>query len=165
MNGRLRVRGATIALACAMGAVGAQPAPAQLGDVTEVVSSPECNVSMGGRIAVANAAGATFGGSASTRRGDLGHLVHIHHGAVAEFRFTTIEVASVTCIEDGRYATLTGTGRVDSSDGTDEIVGFRLEVQDTNDGRVADGYHLTLTNGYDTGLQPVLHGEIQVHFG
>lgn len=161
MNSRIR-RALTLALALA--AAGAQPASAQLGDITDVVTSPDCAVSDGGRLLVANGDQATFGGSASTDRADLGRQIYIDHGPATEFTFTTIQMTSLTCIEDGRHAQMTGTGRFDPKVGPDQIVGFRLEVQDSRDGRFADGYHLTLSNGYDTGLQPVLHGEVQVHF-
>ncbi|HEX8647010.1 MAG TPA: hypothetical protein VF715_08905 [Thermoleophilaceae bacterium] len=161
MNRRTRTTRWAVALALVLVAVAAPVALAQLGGG---LSSPDCNVSDGGRLTVAGGDEATFGGSASTRRSGFGHQIFVNHGPAAEFAFTTVEITSLTCIEDGRYATMTGTGRVESGAGPDQIVEFRLEVQDTSDGPVADAYHLTLSNGYDTGPQPVEHGEIQVRF-
>lgn len=152
-----------LALALAAAAAVTQAASAQLGDGT-VVTATDCNVMGGGHLLTAAGDEATFGGSASTRRRDLGHQIYSDHGPAAEMRFTTLEIASLTCIEDGRYATLTGTGVVETDGGPDQTVEFRLEMQDGRDGRIGDGYHLTLSNGYDSGLQPVLHGEVQVHF-
>lgn len=167
MNRRRRSTRWALALALALAAVAAPVAGAQLGgavdEVTEIVTSSDCTMSGGGRLTVAGGDEATFGGSASPQRRELGHHIHVNHGPATEFTFTSLEITSVTCIEDGRYATVTGTGRVES-DGPDQIVGFRLEVQDNGDGRRPDIYHLTLTNGYDTGPQAVTRGEIQVHF-
>jgi hypothetical protein len=163
MNRRTRTTRWALALALTLAAAVAAPvAWAQIGDAT--VTSPDCAVSGGGRLVVAGGDEATFGGSASTRRRELGHQVFVNHGPAAEFSFTTVEIESLVCIQDGGYATMTGTGRVESGEGPDQLVEFRLEVQDTREGPNADGYHLTLSNGYDTGLQPVLQGEIQVLF-
>ena len=164
MNGRTRSSRWAIALALTIAAAAAPVALAQIGDVDGIVTSPDCIVSDGGRLAVASGDEATFGGNASTRRQGFGHQIFVNHGPAAEFTFTTVEITSLVCIEDGRYAKMTGTGRVESGEGPDQIVGFRLEMQDTHEGPAADGYHLTLSNGYDTGLQLVLHGEIQVRF-
>jgi hypothetical protein len=159
MNRRTRTTRWALALALTLAAVAAPVAWAQIGD--DLVPR-DCTVSDGGRLTVASGDEATFGGSASTRRNGFGHQVFVNHGPAAEFAFTTIEITSLTCLEDGRYATMTGTGRVESGEGTDQIVGFRLEVQDGNN--EIDAYHLTLSNGYDTGPQVVEHGEIKVHF-
>ncbi|HEX2126120.1 MAG TPA: hypothetical protein VHF45_06115 [Thermoleophilaceae bacterium] len=162
MNRRTRSTRWALALALTVVAVAAPVAWAQIGD--DILTSPDCMVSDGGRLTVANGDEATFGGNASTRRSGFGHQILVNHGPAAEFTFTTVEITSLTCIEDGGYATMTGTGRVESGEGPDQIVEFRLEMQDTHDGPRADGYHLTLSNGYDTGLQLVQHGEIQVRF-
>jgi hypothetical protein len=160
MNRRTRTTRWAIALALTLVAVAAPVAWAQIGD--ELTTPPDCFVSDGGRLTVATGDEATFGGSASTRRSGFGQQIFVNHGPVAEFAFSTTEITSLTCIEDGRYATMTGTGRVESGEGPDQMVGFRLEMQDGSN--VVDGYHLTLSNGYDTGLQLVKDGEIKVQF-
>lgn len=159
MNRRTRTTRWALALALALTTAVVPVAWAQLGDVIEPA---DCTVSGGGRLVVAGGDEATFGGSASTRRDGFGHQIFVNHGPAAEFTFTTIEITSMTCLEDGRYATMIGTGRVESGEGPDQIVEFRLEVQDANN--AVDAYHLTLSNGYDTGPQVVEHGEIKVHF-
>jgi hypothetical protein len=154
-----------MALALALTAAAAQVASAQLGDGDGgIVTASECSVSGGGRLLTATGDEATFGGSASTRRTGFGHQIYSDHGPAVEFRFTSLEIQSLVCIEDGRYAQMTGTGKVETDDAADQTVEFRLEMQDGRDGRTGDGYHLTLSNGYDSGLQPVLAGEVQVHF-
>ncbi len=160
MNRRTRTTRWALALALTLTTAVVPVAWAQIGD--DVVNPRDCSVSGGGRLVVAGGDEATFGGSASTRRREIGHQVFVNHGPAAEFSFTTIEITSLTCLEDGRYATMTGTGRVETGEGPDQIVEFRLEVQDASN--ALDAYHLTLSNGYDTGPQVVTHGEIKVHF-
>jgi hypothetical protein len=160
MNRRTRTTRWALALALTLVAAGAPVAWAQIGD--DPIPSPDCSVSSGGQLIVADGDKATFGGSAATYRDGFGHMIFVNHGPAAEFTFTTEEITSLTCIEDGRYATLTGTGRVESGAGPDQIVEFRLEVQDATN--AIDVYHLTLSNGYDTGVQVVTRGEIKVHF-
>jgi hypothetical protein len=144
-----------LALALLLVAISAQPASAQ-------VFFPPCFVSDGGRITAANGDEASFGGSAATERAQLGHQVYVDHGPLTAFRFMSLTMTTLLCDPDGRRAEMHGTGTVTTATGAEQIVAYRIEMADFTDGRLADLYRITLSNGYDSGPQPVVQGNIQV---
>ena len=152
MKVRLSAIGGAVALVLVLAV---QPASAQ-------VFFPPCFVSDGGRITAANGEQATFGGSAATERAALGEQIYVDHGAVTGFRFRSLTMTTLLCDPDGRRAEMHGTGQVITASGFQQLVAYRIEVADFTDGRLADLYHITLSNGYDSGPQPVVQGNVQV---
>lgn len=138
--------------AAAVIAASAQPAGAQL--------FFDCQISGGGRLMAANGDQATFGGSVSTDRVPTGNQVYIDHGPATPLRFHTLTVTAVICDPDGRRGEILGTGEVWTELGT-ELVQYRIAVfAPSNRGDASDFYRITLSNGYDSGEQPVVHGNI-----
>jgi hypothetical protein len=154
MKFRFAAVGGTLTLALAL--VG-QPASAQ-------VFTPPCFVSDGGRIATVTTSTGTFGGSAVTD-GTLvgsGQQVYVDHDPVTGFQFRSLSMTAIMCDPDARRAVMHGTGEVTTDDGPRQLVAYRIEVADYTDGRLADEYQITLSNGYDSGRRPVLQGNVQV---
>ncbi len=118
----------------------------------------DCRVSGGGQLLGENGERATFGGSAE-REGPTaarGHEVYVDHGLVTELRFRSLTVAAMTCNLDARTAEITGQGVVDAN-GVQEIVQYKIEVFAPNNRTGSrDFYRITLSNGYDSGLRPVI---------
>ena len=155
MRGRVRMGFGAAVAALAIAGAGAQPAGAQL--------FAECVVSGGGQILAANGDMANFGGSASTQRPQLGHEVYIDHGPATEFRFRSLVMTAVVCDPDARRAELIGTGEVLTGLGQ-QIVQYRIVMfAPNNRGGVPDFYRIMFP-GYDSGQQPVEHGNITLHF-
>jgi hypothetical protein len=156
MRRRIRAAGGAAALAVALMAGGAQPASAQL-------IESDCMVSGGGRLLAANGDPATFGGSAATERSQVGHQVYIDHGPVTPIRFRSLTMTALVCNLDARTAEMIGTGQVDTALGP-QLVQYRIAVFDPTRGAiVSDRYRITLSNGYDSGERPVVHGNITIH--
>ena len=155
MKFRLAAIGGTLALVLVLAA---QPASAQ-------VLLPPCFVSDGGRIATPGGSTGTFGGSAATAGAAVvtrGDQIYVDHDPETGFRFQTLSMTSIVCDPDGRRAEMHGTGQVTTATGLEQFVAYRIEVADFTDGRLADLYRITLSNGYDTGPQPVVQGNVQV---
>jgi hypothetical protein len=121
-------------------------------------------VSDGGQILTAAGSPATFGGSASSTRGvQLGHQVYIDRGPVTGFRFRSITMTAMLCNADARRAEMYGTGEVTTQLGLSQPVEYRIAVLGVRStSQVPDTYRITLSNGYDSGEQPVEHGQIEV---
>lgn len=154
---RVRMGQCAAVAALAMAAAGAPPAGAQIVD--------DCRVSGGGRILAANGDQATFGGSVSSLRPPLatGHEVYLDHGPVQPLRFRSLTVTAVVCNLDARRAEIIGTGEVQTVFGQ-QPVEFRIAVfVPTSNVNLPDFYRITLSNGYDSGEQPVLQGNLVMH--
>ena len=170
MRSTKRAGHGALATALAITAVAAQPAAAQVGDpagavIAELFDTP-CLVSNGGRITAANGDRANFGGHAANDGALRGHQVYVDHGPATPFRFTSITVTFLACFEDGRNAEMVGTGTVDPAVGPQQIVQYLIRVRDLGElpQSPTDTYRITLSNGYDSGEQPVEHGNIQILF-
>ena len=153
MKVRLGVASGALVLVFAL--AGAQPAAAQF-------PFPECLESGGGRIVAANGDSATFGGSSATDR-LASNQVYIDHGPATAFQFHSITQAAMVCNLDARRADITGTGEVRTQLGAPQIVGYHIEVfAPTSNKNLPDFYRITLSNGYDSGEQPVERGNINL---
>ena len=137
----------------------AQPAAAQF-------LPGECIITNGGQIERPAGAIATMGGSAGTERTrpdgqHFGHQIYEDFGI--DLRFRSLTMDAVDCNLDARTGFMIGTGQVTLA-GIPQIVGYRIDVVDTNNRQngVPDFYRITLTNGYDSGEQPVTHGNVLV---
>jgi hypothetical protein len=152
-----RTRRAVLGVLAASAMLGAaQPASGQ-------VIESDCLVAGGGRIVAANGDQATFGGSAATQRARVGQEVYIDHGPVTQLRFRSLVTTAVVCDLDARRAEIIGTGEVVTDLGVPQIVQYRIAVfAPNNRGGSPDFYRITLSNGYDSGEQPVLQGNINL---
>jgi hypothetical protein len=155
MKSRMRAGFGAVAAAVAVAAGVAQPAGGQL--------ILDCTVSGGGRLLTASGDQATFGGSASSEGVVRGHEVYIDHGPATPIQFRSLVVTAVVCNLDARRAEIVGTGEVQTGFST-QIVQFRIAVLAVQpQSQVPDTYRITLSNGYDSGEQPVLAGNITMH--
>jgi hypothetical protein len=123
----------------------------------------ECMVSGGGQITAANGDQATLGGMADSDK-LVAHEVYVDHGPATQLRFRSLTLNAMICNLDARTAELTGQGRVDTGSALDQLVQYRIEIfAPNNRGGVPDFYRITLSNGYDSGQQPVLRGNLVLH--
>ena len=118
-------------------------------------STPGCKVTYGGRITAANGDMATFGGNAKAD-GLKGSQEYQDHGPAADMNVHSIDVLAVECSTDGTEASIFGTATVDGSGTFD----YRIDLKDLDAG---DTYRIRLSNGYDSGEQPLLGGNVQIH--
>ena len=123
-------------------------------------SEAGCKVTYGGRIATTDGDKATFGGNAKGA-GPSGQENFVDHGPVTAMHVQSADVLAVVCSDDGTAATIFGTATLD--DGT--TVDYRIDVTDLGEPGTSDTYELRLSNGYDTGLQTLLGGNVQIHKG
>ncbi|HEX8054030.1 MAG TPA: hypothetical protein VF517_13650 [Thermoleophilaceae bacterium] len=155
------MRGRHCAVVCALVAAAvsstAGPASAQ-------IFPGDCFVSDGGRILTATGSPATFGGSASSTSGaQLGHQVYIDDGPLTGFRFRSIAMTAMLCNLDAHRAEMYGSGEVTTQLGLSQPVEYRIAVLGVRStSQVPDTYRITLSNGYDSGEQPVIDGNIAV---
>ena len=148
-----------------IGVLVSSAALAAAGSASGQVVVNDCMESGGGQIVSTTGDRATFGGNASTERtgSTLGHQVYIDHGPATEFRFRSLTMNAMICNLDARTAEMTGQGQVTTQLGIDQIVQYKIEVfAPNNRGGSPDFYRITLSNGSDSGLQPVVHGNINV---
>ena len=128
-------------------------------------STPGCEVNDGGRITAANGDMATFGGTAKADRSHIGEQEYQDHGPATEFTFKSLSVLALVCTPDGAQADIFGRGTVETRQGNDtqtETVDYRIRVRDGGEGPNNDTYRITLSNGYDSGEQPLVGGNIQI---
>jgi Bacterial Ig-like domain (group 1) len=127
-------------------------------------STPGCEVKItqGGRITTIEGDDATFGGNASVDAAGVatGQEEYQDHGPVSELDLHSLEIASVVCSEDGKEASIFGSGSVD---GSGELA-FRIRVRDEAEpGAGADVYGILIANGYASGDQTLAGGNVQIH--
>jgi hypothetical protein len=137
-----------------------------------------CKVTFGGWITTAAGAKATFGGN-SHAVGQKGQIEYQDHGSTTNINVHSIEVHSVSCGGDvevssilgvngifgsepssfGTQATITGTATIDGK-GSFE---YQIDVTDLGEPGSSDTFRLQLSNGYDSGVQTLNGGNVQVH--
>jgi Bacterial Ig-like domain (group 1) len=124
-------------------------------------STPGCKVTYGGRITAANGDKATFGGNAMVpASGPKGQAEYQDHGPAADLNVHSIDVLAVTCSADGKSASIFGTATVNGAGSFN----FRIDVTDNGEpGAGSDTYRIRLSTGYDSGVQILLGGNIQLH--
>ena len=165
MKNRMRAGFGVVAAALALAAGIAQPAGAVLDEFVPPILTSPCLVANGGQILTGSGDQASFAGSASNDRDRLGQQIYTDRGP-AGFTFRSIMMTGLFCIEDGRQADMIGTGIVELPSGERQVVEYRISVRDLGERQTAppDTYRITLSNGYDSGDQPVEHGNIQILF-
>ncbi len=145
----------TVALTIALGA--AQPASAQ--------SFPgECAESGAGQITAASGDRANFAGSASNEGGVfVGRQLYVDHGPATPVRFRSVTVDAMICNLDAHTAEIIGQGTATDALGVDQLVGYRISVAAFRPvAQAGDRYRIELSNGYDSGDQPVDRGNINI---
>jgi hypothetical protein len=121
-------------------------------------SGAACKVTYGGRIATTDGDKATFGGNAKGS-GPSGQEEFQDHGPTADMNLHSINVQAVVCSEDGTAASIFGTATIDGVG----LVDYRIDVTDQGEPGTSDTYEIRLSNGYDSGLQTLSGGNVQIH--
>lgn len=147
-------------------------------------SSGKCNVTYGGRIATAEGDKGTFGGVAHAK-GPKGQEEYQDHGPLTDINVHSIDVQRVVCGpldgdgdgdgggEIGLLAAMFATQASSSETqahifGTATINGsgsfdYQIDLQDFGEPGTADTYRIRLSNGYDSGEQTLVGGNVQIH--
>jgi hypothetical protein len=121
-------------------------------------STAGCKVTYGGRITAANGDKATFGGNAKAT-GLKGQEEYQDHGPATDINVHSIDVQAVVCSADGTSASIFGTATIDGVGPVD----YRIDVTDLGEPGSSDTYQIRLSNGYDSGLQTLSGGNVQIH--
>jgi Mg-chelatase subunit ChlD len=122
-------------------------------------STAGCKVTYGGRITATNGDGATFGGNAKAD-GLKGEEEYQDHGPATDINVHSINVQAVTCNAAGTSASIFGTATINGAGTFD----YRIDVVDNGEpGAGSDTYRIGLSNGYDSGVQTLAGGNIQLH--
>jgi hypothetical protein len=126
-------------------------------------STPGCKITYGGRITAANGDKATFGGNAQVKKnGTLtGQEEYQDHGPAADMNVHSINVLAISCPDTSPLeASIFGTATIDGTGSVD----YRIDVTDVDEpGSGVDTYRIRLSNGYDSGVQVLSGGNIQIH--
>ncbi|HEX5824790.1 MAG TPA: post-COAP-1 domain-containing protein [Candidatus Limnocylindrales bacterium] len=121
-------------------------------------TSTGCKVTYGGRITAANGDKATFGGNAKGT-GPSGQEEYQDHGPAMDINVHSIDVQAVLCSDDGLSASIFGTATIDGLGSVD----YRIDVTDLGEPGSSDTYRIRLSNGYDSGVQTLSGGNVQIH--
>jgi Big-like domain-containing protein len=121
-------------------------------------STAGCKVTNGGRLTADNGDKATFGGNAKGS-GPSGQEEYQDHGPAAPANVHSIDVQAVTCSGDRTSASIFGTATID---GAGSFL-YRIDVQDLGEPGSSDTYRIRLSTGYDSGVQVIVGGNIQIH--
>ena len=121
-------------------------------------STAGCKVTYGGRITAANGDKATFGGNAKAT-GPKGQEEYQDHGPAMDINVHSIDVQTVLCSADGTAASIFGTATIDGAGSVD----YRIDVTDLGEPGSSDTYQIRLSDGYDSGLQTLAGGNVQIH--
>ena len=126
-------------------------------------STPGCVVKLsdGGAIIAANGDRGTFGGNAqvTSNGGASGQEKYQDQGPVQPLNANSTSVASVVCSSDKTQATLYGQATINGSGSYT----YRIVLQDNGSSGSTDAYGIRLSNGYDSGLQSLQNGNIDIH--
>jgi hypothetical protein len=136
-----------------------------------------CKVTYGGRISTTDGDKATFGGVANAN-GNKGQEEYQDHGPLTDINVHSIDVQFVTCgdggvgiglasriatqasgSDDPQTASIFGTATVNGSGSVD----YEIDLVDSGEPGTADTYRIFLSNGYDSGVQTLYGGNVQIH--
>jgi hypothetical protein len=144
------------------------------GQAVAGAGSEDCKVTYGGRIATADGDKATFGGVAHGADAK-GQEEYQDHGPVTDINVHSIDVQAVVC--DGgviigiasragtdagstsTQASIFGTATINGSGSFD----YQIDLTDAGEPGVSDTYRIWLSNGYDSGEQVLVGGNVQIH--
>ena len=147
------------------------------GATDESKSTGACKVTLGGWVKTTDGDTGTFGIVAN---GGKGQVEYQDHGPVTDINVHSIDVRSVVCGDGGgdgdgeiglvaslttlvssseTQASIFGTATINGSGSFD----YQIDVQDFGEPGTADTYRIRLSNGYDSGEQTLLGGNVQIH--
>jgi hypothetical protein len=124
-------------------------------------STPRCKVTNGGRITAGNGDRASFGGSAqSDASGNVkGEERYQDQGPAQPQSVKSIRITALSCDQARTRAAILGEATVNGS-GTHA---FRIDLQDVGEPGVGrDTYRIQLDTGYDSGVQTLEGGNVQI---
>lgn len=121
-----------------------------------VPASEDCKITGGGKVALPNGATGHFNNNVHTPP-DV--RVFFKVGDALDFSLVSRELVGVDCSEDRRAASIFGVATIADS-GTFE---FRIDVTDAGEPPFHDTYRIRIDNGYDSGVQTLTEGNIQIH--
>ncbi len=120
-------------------------------------STVGCKITDGGRITAANGDKATFGANAQAP--NKGQQQYQDHGPAININVHSISITAVVCSADKKSGSIFGTATINGAG----IYFFRIDVQDLGEPGTSDTYRIRLSNGYDSGVQVLTGGNIQIH--
>ncbi len=119
----------------------------------------EVTITQGGMIIANNGDPATFGGVARVSLGIVsGQEEYQDHGPFAPINVHSIEVTMVQCTNDRQAASIFGLATINGSGSFN----FQIDVEDNGEPGTSDKYRMQV-NGYDSGLQTLVGGNVQIH--
>jgi DNA-binding beta-propeller fold protein YncE len=121
-------------------------------------STEGCVVFGHGRITAANGDKASFRGLVAATP-PRGVEFYRDNGPANPFRVASTSVGALTCTDDATTASVFGTAKVNGAGSVE----YRIDVQLTAWERGKDTYRIRLSNGYDSGAQPIRHGDVDIH--
>jgi hypothetical protein len=123
-------------------------------------------VTYGIRIIAANGDLGTGGGNARVdgEGNPTGQHEYQDHGPVQPMNVHSINVLAVVCtdiegVPGGKQAQIYGEATID---GAGEFA-YRIHVEDRGEPGTSDKYWIILSNGYDSGSQTLIGGNVQIH--
>ena len=121
-------------------------------------STAGCLVFGHGRITAANGDHASFLGLAVAAP-PRGVEFYRDNGPANAFGVRSLGVDALTCSADGTRASSFGKASINGA-GSYE---YRIDTQLAADRGAADSYRIRLSNGYDSGAQPIHHGNVSIY--
>ena len=128
--------------------------------VTVVVpeSTAGCVVFGHGRITAANGDKASFRGLVAATP-PRGVEFYRDNGPANAMRVVSTSIDALSCADDATKASVFGTARINGAGSVE----YRINVQLTAWEWGKDTYRIRLSNGYDSGAQPIRHGDLNIH--
>jgi hypothetical protein len=122
-------------------------------------SGCEVKVTNGGWIVAADGDRSTFGGNAKLQAGGAmsGEEQYTDHAAAGNMDVHSLNVLAIVCKKDA--FDIYGRARVNGSGS----YFYRIEVSDPDTAGGSDTYGILLSNGYDSGSQPLGGGHVESH--
>jgi hypothetical protein len=122
-------------------------------------TTPDCKVTYGGSILAANADKATFGGNAQVTKELKGQEEYQDHGPAESMNVHSLTVDALSCSDDGTMASIFGQASIDGVGN----FGYRIDLEDLGEPGTSDSYRIRLSTGYDSGMQTLDGGNVQIH--
>jgi hypothetical protein len=121
-------------------------------------STDGCLVFGHGRIIAADRDRASFRGLAVASP-PRGVEFYRHNGPANAFRLVSTSVDAVICGPDASRASVFGIAKLSGG----RSVEYRIDIQLAAWEHGKDTYRIRLSSGYDSGVQPIRHGDLDIH--
>jgi hypothetical protein len=142
---------------------GTEPEGAATKTWTPPPSTDFCEVTItnGGWMIADNGDRSNFGGNAKVDGSGTpaGQEEYQDQGPVQPMNVHSTRITATTCSSDRTHATIFGEATID---GTGTYV-FRIDVTDQGSPGTNDAYGIVLSNGYNSGVHPLLGGNVTIH--